>query len=161
VAILAAFPESAEAYIGPGAGFAVLGSFAVVFVTMVLAGVSILAWPFRMVWRAIRHRRPSRPLVKRLIVVGFDGQDTRLTERMMAEGRLPNFSKLADSGCYSRLKTTYPSITPVAWSSFSTQHLRFPRPRPPNLSAASVVDRDRLGGPSAQDRQVADPPRQA
>lgn len=155
VAILAAFPESAEAYIGPGAGFAVLGSFAVVFVTMVLAGVSILAWPFRMVWRAIRHRRPSRPLVKRLIVVGFDGQDTRLTERMMAEGRLPNFSKLADSGCYSRLKTTYPSITPVAWSSFSTgtnpgRHNIFdfldrdPRTYLPRLSSTEIGSVDRV-----------------
>jgi predicted AlkP superfamily phosphohydrolase/phosphomutase len=115
-----AFPATADAYIGPGAGFAVLGSFAVILVTMVLAGVSLLIWPFRMAWRMIRRRTRSKPLIKRLIVVGFDGQEPRITERLMAEGRLPNFSALAESGGYSRLRSTFPSITPVAWSSFTT-----------------------------------------
>jgi predicted AlkP superfamily phosphohydrolase/phosphomutase len=113
-------PATAEAYIGPGAGFAVLGSFAVIFVTMLLAGVSLLIWPFRMAWRAIRRRTKSKPLVKRLIVVGFDGQEPTITERMMAEGKLPNMQKLSDQGGYSRLRSTFPSITPVAWSSFTT-----------------------------------------
>jgi len=120
VAAILIFPTPADAYIGPGAGFAVLGSFAVIFVTMILAGVSLLIWPFRMAWRAIRRRTRSKPLVKRLIVVGFDGQEPRITERMMAEGRLPNFSALAEKGGYSRLRSTFPSITPVAWSSFTT-----------------------------------------
>ncbi len=115
-----AFPPTADAYIGPGAGFAVLGSFAVLFVTMILAGASLLIWPFRMAWRMIRRRTRSKPLIKRLIVVGFDGQEPRITERLMAEGRLPNFSALAESGGYSRLRSTFPSITPVAWSSFTT-----------------------------------------
>ena len=117
------FPTPADAYIGPGAGFAVLGSFAVIFVTMILAGVSLLIWPFRMTWRAIRRRishSRTKPLIKRLIVVGFDGQEPRITERMMAEGRLPNFTALAEKGGYSRLRSTFPSITPVAWSSFTT-----------------------------------------
>jgi len=115
-----AFPATADAYIGPGAGFAVLGSFAVILVTMVLAGLSLLIWPFRMAWRMIRRRTRSKPLIKRLIVIGFDGQEPRITERLMAEGRLPNFSALAQSGGYSRLRSTFPSITPVAWSSFTT-----------------------------------------
>jgi predicted AlkP superfamily phosphohydrolase/phosphomutase len=115
-----AFPPTADAYIGPGAGFAVLGSFAVLFVTMILAGASLLIWPFRMAWRMIRRRTRSKPLIKRLIVVGFDGQEPRITERLMAEGRLPNFSALAERGGYSRLRSTFPSITPVAWSSFTT-----------------------------------------
>ena len=118
--LLAGAPGAADAYIGPGAGFAVLGSFAVIFVTMLLAGISILAWPFRTVWRMIRHRRTSKPLVKRTIFIGFDGQDAAITERMMAEGKLPNYTKLAERGSYRRLRTTFPSITPVAWSSFST-----------------------------------------
>jgi predicted AlkP superfamily phosphohydrolase/phosphomutase len=113
-------PSVADAYIGPGAGFAVLGSFAVIFVTMLLAGASLLVWPFRMLWRAIRRRTKSKPLVKRLIVVGFDGQEPTITERMMAEGKLPNFKKLQASGGYRRLRSTFPSITPVAWSSFTT-----------------------------------------
>jgi predicted AlkP superfamily phosphohydrolase/phosphomutase len=53
-------------------------------------------------------------------VVGFDGQDPRITDRLMAAGKLPNFKRLASSGAYSRLRTVYPSLSPVAWSSFST-----------------------------------------
>jgi hypothetical protein len=150
-----ASPSVADAYIGPGAGFAVLGSFAVLFVTMLLAGASLLVWPFRMLWRAIRHRTKSKPLVKRLIVVGFDGQEPTITERMMAEGKLPNFQKLADSGCYSRLRSTFPSITPVAWSSFTTgtnpgKHNIFdfldrdPRTYLPRLSSTEIGSVDKV-----------------
>jgi predicted AlkP superfamily phosphohydrolase/phosphomutase len=117
---LVVWPAVGDAYVGPGAGFAVLGSFAVLFLTMLLAGASLLAWPFRMLWRAIRRRSKSKPLIQRLIVVGFDGQDPRITERLMEEGRLPNFSRLAEQGGYRRLRSTFPSITPVAWSSFTT-----------------------------------------
>jgi len=120
ILVLAGSPGTADAYIGPGAGFAVLGSFAVIFVTMMLAGVAILAWPFRTLWRMIRFRGKAKPLVKRTIFIGFDGQDAAITERMMAEGKLPNYSRLAERGSYRKLRTTFPSITPVAWSSFST-----------------------------------------
>ncbi|MEX2271256.1 MAG: alkaline phosphatase family protein [Vicinamibacterales bacterium] len=110
----------AEAYIGPGAGFALLSSLFVVFTTMLIALASLLVWPFRAALRAIRRGPVARPLVKRLIVVGLDGQDPKLTDRFMAEGKLPNFSKLAGLGGYHRLRTTFPSVSPVAWSTFST-----------------------------------------
>jgi len=119
-ACLLATGTPAQAYIGPGAGIALLGSFAVVFVTIIIAVALVLTWPFRTLYRMLRRRGQGRPWIKRLIVVGFDGQDPTITERLLAEGKLPNFQKLADMGCYSRLRTTYPSISPVAWSSFST-----------------------------------------
>jgi predicted AlkP superfamily phosphohydrolase/phosphomutase len=155
ILLLAVAPTTAEAYIGPGAGFAVLGSFAVIFVTMLLAGVAVLAWPFRTLWRMIRHRRVAKPLVKRVIFIGFDGQDAAITERMMAEGKLPNHSKLAERGSYRQLRTTFPSITPVAWSSFSTgtnpgRHNIFdfldrdPRTYLPRLSSAHIGSVDKF-----------------
>jgi len=113
--ILLAIPARADAYIGPGAGFAVLSSFLVVLTTILIAIASILAWPFRALWRLVRGQKPPRAAIRRLVVVGLDGQDPKLTDRFMKEGILPNFSKLAKSGSYRRLKTTYPSISPVAW----------------------------------------------
>lgn len=115
---LAAAP--AAAYIGPGAGFALATSVGVIFFTVFIALAAILTWPFRMLWRLVR--RPARPRAKirRLIFLGLDGQDPKLTDRWMAEGKLPNFQKLAELGCYHRLRSTYPSISPVAWSSFAT-----------------------------------------
>jgi predicted AlkP superfamily phosphohydrolase/phosphomutase len=118
VAALAAAP--AAAYVGPGAGFALVSSFLVIFVTLILALLSLLIWPIRTLWRLARRRRRAKPSIRRLIVVGLDGQDPRLTDRFMAEGKLPNFQRLAEAGSYSRLRTTFPSVSPVAWSSFAT-----------------------------------------
>ena len=118
--LLLAVAEPADAYIGPGAGFALLSSFLVLFTTIVVAGLSLLVWPFRMLWRGMTRATRPKPVIKRLIVVGLDGQEPTLTDRFMREGKLPNFKKLADLGSYTRLKTTFPSLSPVAWSSFST-----------------------------------------
>jgi predicted AlkP superfamily phosphohydrolase/phosphomutase len=116
--VAAALP--AQAYIGPGAGFALLSSFLVVFATIVIALLSILTWPFRTLWRALRRGPRSKPWIRRLVIVGFDGQDPVLTDRLMAQGKLPHLAKLAQQGCYHRLRTIYPSLSPAAWSSFST-----------------------------------------
>jgi predicted AlkP superfamily phosphohydrolase/phosphomutase len=118
--LVAAAAAPAQAYIGPGAGFALLSSFLVVFVTILLAIVSVLTWPFRALWRAIRRSPRGRPWIRRLVIVGFDGKDPVLTDRLMAEGKLPHLAKLAKAGCYHRLRTVYPSLSPAAWSTFST-----------------------------------------
>jgi predicted AlkP superfamily phosphohydrolase/phosphomutase len=118
--LLLASASPAEAYIGPGAGFALVSSFFAFLVTVVVAILSLALWPFRAAWRLVRRRSSVRPLIKRLIIVGLDGQDPQLTDRFLKAGKLPNFQKLADTGGYSRLRTTYPSVSPVAWSSFST-----------------------------------------
>ena len=120
VATLLFLPAPAEAYIGPGAGFALLSSFLVVFTTIIIALLSLLIWPFRMTWRFLRRKTQAKPWVKRLIIVGFDGQDPKLTDKFMKKGLLPNMKKLAEAGCYAKIGTTYPSISPVAWSSFAT-----------------------------------------
>ena len=118
--LLLATPSAAAAYVGPGAGFVFVTSFLVLFVTSLMAFFSMLVWPFRIAWRALRRVRRPKPRIRRLIVIGFDGQDPNLTDRFLEEGVLPNFQKLAGNGCYHRLRTTYPAVSPVAWSSFST-----------------------------------------
>ncbi len=108
------------AYVGPGAGFALVSGFLVIFTTILLAGLALLVWPFRMMWRLLRNRGRKKPSIQRFIVVGLDGQDPRITDRLIAEGRLPNLQRLAEMGSYGRLETVFPSLSPVAWSSFST-----------------------------------------
>src|SRR5258708_1084876 len=39
---------------------------------------------------------------------------------MLERGELPNLARIRATGSYSRLQTTYPAQTPVAWSSFAT-----------------------------------------
>ena len=46
--------------------------------------------------------------------------DYELTRRFMAEGKLPNLQRLAESGGFSPLTTSIPPQSPVAWSEFIT-----------------------------------------
>ncbi|MHC5074002.1 MAG: twin-arginine translocation signal domain-containing protein, partial [Planctomycetota bacterium] len=55
---------------------------------------------------------------KKVIVIGVDGMDPILSERMMNAGKLPNFSRLRDLGGYRRLGTSIPPQSPVAWANF-------------------------------------------
>jgi len=58
--------------------------------------------------------------VKRVIVLGLDGLEPRIAEPMLGAGELPNLAALRSQGGYSRVLTTYPAQTPVAWSTFAT-----------------------------------------
>jgi predicted AlkP superfamily phosphohydrolase/phosphomutase len=114
-------PGQLFAYIGPGAGIALVGSFLVVLAALVSAVFTMLTWPMRRLWRALRGRQALRKAkVKRVVVLGLDGLEPTLTEQYLAEGLLPNLAKLKETGSYHRLGTTWPPLSPVAWSSFAT-----------------------------------------
>ena len=88
---------------------------------MFSAFVALLTWPIRAIWFAARGRRAlRRAKVRRVVILGLDGLDPELVERFLKEGRLPHLAKLRDEGTYKRLGTTWPPLSPVAWSSFST-----------------------------------------
>jgi predicted AlkP superfamily phosphohydrolase/phosphomutase len=55
-----------------------------------------------------------------VICLGLDGLDPKLAERFMSEGKMPNLAALRERGSYARLRTTFPSLSPVAWSTFAT-----------------------------------------
>ena len=120
IALVLLTPQPAAAYIGPGAGFALVSSLFAFITTLLVAFFSMIAWPVRLIWNRLRRKRRSPSHARRLVILGFDGQDPVLTDRYLRAGRLPNFQALADRGGYSRLRTTTPPISPVAWSSFST-----------------------------------------
>jgi predicted AlkP superfamily phosphohydrolase/phosphomutase len=83
--------------------------------------LSLLTWPFRLALQLMRRRQGFKHAkIRKLIFLGLDGLDPRLTERFLAEGKLPNLAKLRESGGYRRLRTTFPSLSPVAWSTFAT-----------------------------------------
>ena len=89
-------PNPVHAYIGPGAGFAVGGSFLAVFAAFFSAFVLIISWPVRLVWRAMFRRRPPKPpRFKRVVILGLDGLDHGLTEKLLAEGKLPHLAACA------------------------------------------------------------------
>ncbi len=57
---------------------------------------------------------------KKAVVLGYDALDPVLMEKFMAEDKLPNFRKLREQGHYSKLETSYPPMSPAAWSTMVT-----------------------------------------
>ena len=61
---------------------------------------------------------PMRTDIKqKVIILGFDGMDSDLTEKWLNEGNLPNFARLRDLGCFYPLMSSNPCESPVSWSS--------------------------------------------
>jgi len=113
-------PAVAQAYVGPGAGFALVSSFATLAVAFLTAFVVLLTLPARVLIRSVRRRRTRGGRFRRVIMLGLDGLEPTLVERMMDEGRLPHLSELRRRGTYRRLATSTPALSPVAWSTFAT-----------------------------------------
>ena len=116
----------------------------------VLAGIAALLWPFRFVFglivqlakkspkvfvatalllvfagTAMAYNHISNPQwqpgpVKKVIVLGMDGLDPDILEKMMDQGELPQFQALRSKGAFERLQTVSPPQSPVAWSTFAT-----------------------------------------
>jgi predicted AlkP superfamily phosphohydrolase/phosphomutase len=62
--------------------------------------------------------RVSRAAGKKVIIIGIDGMDPRLSESMMRDGHLPNLAKMRATGGFSPLGTSIPPQSPVAWANF-------------------------------------------
>ena len=50
----------------------------------------------------------------------MDGLDPRIVERLLETDQLPNLARLKKQGGFTRVATTRPAQTPVAWSTFAT-----------------------------------------
>lgn len=55
----------------------------------------------------------------RALVLGLDGLEPSITDRLLDAGRLPHLARLRTRGAYTRVRTTWPPQTPVAWSSLA------------------------------------------
>ena len=60
----------------------------------------------------------GKPLGKKLLVLGFDGMDPGIVNRLMRRGELPNMQRLGERGAFTMLRSTIPPQSPVAWGSF-------------------------------------------
>ncbi|MDG6967670.1 MAG: alkaline phosphatase family protein [Nitrososphaerota archaeon] len=59
---------------------------------------------------------PSR----RLVIIGLDAADHDVVRALMAAGGLPNLSRVAERGFFTRLGSTVPAQTAPAWTSITT-----------------------------------------
>lgn len=78
------------AYVGPGAGFAFLGSLLSLLLSLVAGLASLLLWPFRALFGFFR-----RSVRARVILLEVDGLDPQVLGKVMADGRQPSLWRLA------------------------------------------------------------------
>lgn len=60
----------------------------------------------------------GKPLGKKLLVVGCDGMDPGVVQRLMAKGEMPNLQRLGERGVFTMMRSSVPPQSPVAWGSF-------------------------------------------
>ncbi len=56
----------------------------------------------------------------KVLILGFDGMDPFITEKLISEGKLPNIEKLIKQGDFKKMLSSHPAQSPVAWSNFIT-----------------------------------------
>lgn len=57
---------------------------------------------------------------QRVLIVGWDGATFDLIDPWIAQGYLPNLAQLMQEGSSRRLRSTVPTLSPPAWTSFFT-----------------------------------------
>jgi len=128
------------AYIDPGTGFTLLGGSAGLL-AIILCGFGLFAAFFKKIFQflpgspkkkvfflilvvilsiTVITMNQKSSVNKRVIILGLDALSPPIIEELMAEGKLPNFSRLKENGSYRHLETTNPPQSPVAWAGFAT-----------------------------------------
>src|SRR5262249_10758779 len=89
-----------------------------------LAVVYLLFRPLRFLLPLVIARRSRRGSSKakanRMVIIWLDRFDPKLPAQFMEAGKLPNFQRIKQAATSTPLATSYPYISPVAWSSFAT-----------------------------------------
>ena len=96
----------------------------------------------------------------KVLIIGLDGATPDLVERWVAEDALPNLKQMMQNGVYGTLKSTYPPISPAAWTTFATGYnpgkhgtydFRDYDPRRYSCFADTIVDSNAFAGKSIWD----------
>ena len=56
----------------------------------------------------------------RVLLVGLDGADMRIVDRLVGEGKLPTFARLKREGAWGPLRSVEPLLSPLVWTSIAT-----------------------------------------
>jgi predicted AlkP superfamily phosphohydrolase/phosphomutase/tetratricopeptide (TPR) repeat protein len=63
---------------------------------------------------------PPSQVPARVVLVGFDGLDWGLLDRLIAEGRCPTFARMKSEGAWANLVSYQPVLSPLIWTSIAT-----------------------------------------
>lgn len=77
----------------------------------------------------------------RVLLIGIDGADLRIIDRLIAAGRLPTFSRLEREGAFGPLRSQEPLLSPIVWTTIATGRL------PQDHGILDFVEVDPQGNP--------------
>ena len=73
------------------------------------------------VFRARTGGAPSADRTgRRVLLIGLDGGDWDILDPLLAQGELPNLSRLIKGGAHARLRSAQPMLSPVLWTTVAT-----------------------------------------
>ena len=67
-----------------------------------------------------RESQSPRAVLPRILLIGIDGADMGIIDRLIAEGKLPTFSRLKREGAAGPLLSIEPLLSPIVWTSIAT-----------------------------------------
>jgi len=68
-------------------------------------------------------RASASPTGERVVLVGFDGLDWVLLNRLIGEGRCPTFARMKRTGAWSEMLSHQPVLSPLIWTSMGSGRL--------------------------------------
>ena len=96
----------------------------------------------------------------KVLIIGLDGATPDLVDRWVDDNKLPHLKQMMQNGVYGKLKSTYPPISPAAWTTFATGYnpgkhgtydFRDYDPRRYSCFADTIVDSNAFAGKSIWD----------
>ena len=57
---------------------------------------------------------------KRILLLGWDGADWKIIDRLLEKGQLPALESLIRQGVKGNISTLKPSLSPLLWSTIAT-----------------------------------------
>ena len=69
---------------------------------------------------ACRRIAGSGPSSPRVLLIGIDGADLGIIDRLIAAGKLPTFARLEREGAFGRLRSQEPLMSPIVWTTIAT-----------------------------------------
>ncbi len=59
-------------------------------------------------------------LVKRVLLIGWDGADWKMIEPLLEKGQMPNLERLINGGVMGNIASLTPMLSPILWNSIAT-----------------------------------------
>ena len=84
----------------------------------------------------------SHPSPPSVLLIGIDGADPGILDRLIAAGKLPTFARLKREGAWGPLRSMEPLISPIVWTSIATGR------RPQDHGVFDFVEANADGNPT-------------